>query len=374
MSDFETNPDGDPGTSGTSDTFGTAGTSTQASPSPAPAPAPAEQARVEVVTEQPQSIDETLKDPLLRAPRRSSVVLCIVFGIIFLALAGATWWIFVRTATGQQYDDLVWETLKDSFPSALMPIVYFFSRNTYVIAVIIVIGIVSVLMVVLRRRWLLLIQLVAFALASFLLGFVSKRVLPRPTLDPSLANPANSSPSGHSVAAFTAAVVLVLAVPLSARAIASVISFFFATSVGLSVVVEKWHRPSDVLVAFLMVTGLALLTLAFTRASGMDKAGARRSSVSVQILSTVMMVAGFCSLAFGAYLIWQVVPGLEQEAAWTLSASQGAASLDIAGVAGIGIGLILALRQITASPLSAIGLVGAPPAPPSAPHSSTMPL
>lgn len=310
------------------------------------------------------SVEKTLQDPLLRSPRKSSVILCIVFGALFLLAAAGAWWASVRTVAGQQYDDLVWETLQNSFPKVLMPIVYFFAHSTYVIGVIVVIGIVSVLMVVIRRRWLLLIQLTGFALASFLMGFALKRLLPRPVLDPSLANPANTSPSGHSVAAFAAAAVLMMAVPLSARAVASVIAFVFATSVGFSVVVEQWHRPSDVIVAFLMVTGLALFTLAFTRASGMDKAGARRSSASIQITSTVFIVAGVCVSLYACYLAWQVIPGLGQEAAWTLSATNGSAALAIAGVCAFSMGILLAMRQITASPLSAIGLVGAPPAPP----------
>jgi membrane-associated phospholipid phosphatase len=316
-------------------------------------------------------IDETLKDPLLRAPRTSSVVLCVVFGLLFVAAAGLVWWVAVRTTTGQEYDDLVWETLKDGFPAALGPLAEFFTRSTYVIGLIIIIGIVSVLMVVVRRRWLLLIQLIGFALASFLAGFLLKGVLPRPTLDPTLANPSNTSPSGHSVAAFAAAAVLVMAVPMSLRAIASVVGFLFASSVGISVVVGKWHRPSDVIVAFLLVTGLALITMAFTRASGMDKAGARRSSASVQIVSTVMLVAGVCGLLFTGYLVWQLLSGLGSQEAWTVSAAQGSAMLAIMSTACLGLGVISALRQITASPLSAVGLVGAPPAPPAASQFST---
>lgn len=317
-------------------------------------------------------IGETLKDPLLRAPRKSSVILCIVFGILFIVAAGLAWWAAVRTTTGQEYDDMVWETLKDGFPAALAPLTDFFTRSTNVIGIIIVIGIASVLIVVVRRRWLLLIQLIGFSLASFLIGFLLKRVLPRPTLDPTLANPSNTSPSGHSVAAFAAAAVLVMAVPMSLRAIASVLGLFFASSVGVSVVVGKWHRPSDVIVAFLIVTGLALITMAFTRASGMDKAGARRSSASVQIVSTIMLVAGVCGLLFTGYLVWQLLPGLGSQEAWTVSAAQGSAMLAILSTACLGLGVVSALRQITASPLSAVGLVGAPPAPPAASQLSTI--
>ena len=45
-------------------------------------------------------------DPLALRPRTSSVVLCVVFGVVFLAVAAAVYWLGVHTVDGQSYEDL----------------------------------------------------------------------------------------------------------------------------------------------------------------------------------------------------------------------------------------------------------------------------
>ena len=116
--------------------------------------------------------------------------------------------------------------------------------------------------------------------------------------------------------------------------------------------------------SILLVAGLALIVLAFTRTSGMDEPGSRVSSVSVQIVSSVLITGGLLLLAYSAYVIWQVVPGLNISASWAVSGSIVSAIVGVAGVAALTFGLLLALRHITAAPLSRLGLIGAPPAPP----------
>ena len=61
--------------------------------------------------------------------------------------------------------------------------------------------------------------------------------------------------------------------------------------------------------SILLVAGLALLALAVTRKSGMDEPGRRVSSVSVQIVGSVLITGGLLLLAYSGYVIWQVVPG-----------------------------------------------------------------
>ena len=116
--------------------------------------------------------------------------------------------------------------------------------------------------------------------------------------------------------------------------------------------------------SILLVAGLALLALAVTRKSGMDEPGRRVSSVSVQIVGSVLITGGLLLLAYSGYVIWQVVPGLNVSASWAVQGANVSAVVGIAGVAMLAFGLLLALRQITAAPLSRLGLIGAPPAPP----------
>ena len=101
--------------------------------------------------------------------------------------------------------------------------------------------------------------------------------------------------------------------------------------------------------------------LAVSFANGMDEPGKRTSSPSVQIVGSVMLTFGTLGTLYGAYIIWQIQPGLD------LSANAGAcASTAIltASVCALVFGLVLVMRQLTASPLTKLGLVGAPPAPP----------
>lgn len=116
--------------------------------------------------------------------------------------------------------------------------------------------------------------------------------------------------------------------------------------------------------ALLIVGGLALLALATTFANGMDEPGTRVSSASVQIVGSVMLTIGVLGILYGAYIIWQIQPGLAMSAEWTNAGAYVSTALLTAAVSALVLGITLAMRQLTASPLTKLGLVGAPPAPP----------
>ena len=315
-------------------------------------------------------MSESLNDPLLSSPRWSARILCLLLGVGFLAAAGAVWLAFVRTITGQQYDEIVWSSFSRFIPQALRQVTLFFVSNYVTIAFVVLICLASFITALVRKRWELFAQLVVFGLVC-LVGWGLKRVLPRPHLARQMAAPANSSPSGHSVAAMAAALMLIMAVGLAWRWVASLIGWAFALLVGCSVVYGKWHRPSDVLVAFLFVTGIALLTLSVTRNSGMDRLGARRSSPTLQVVDTVLLVLGLLASCYGLYLLWQVRSGLPLAEGWragspdfwVLTPAAASSALLIGGVAAVCVATVTIMRQVTASPLSAVGLVGAPPKP-----------
>lgn len=316
-------------------------------------------------------MSESLNDPLLSSPRWSARILCLLLGVGFLAAAGAVWLAFVRTITGQQYDEIVWSSFSRFIPQALRQVTLFFVSNYVTIAFVVLICLASFITSLVRKRWELFAQLVVFGLVCLVGGWGLKRVLPRPHLARQMAAPANSSPSGHSVAAMAAALMLVMAVGLAWRWVASLIGWAFALLVGCSVVYGKWHRPSDVLVAFLFVTGIALLTLSVTRNSGMDRLGARRSSPTLQVVDTVLLVLGLLASCYGLYLLWQVRSGLPLAEGWragspdfwVLTPAAASSALLIGGVAAVCVATVTIMRQVTASPLSAVGLVGAPPKP-----------
>ena len=302
-------------------------------------------------------------DPLTVRPRISSRVLCVVFGLLLIAIGFGVWWGCVFTENGQSYDELVWKNLHNDVPSWATGVMNAVAQSWLVIAVSCTIAAIGIITALIRRRWWLAGQIAVFAVVCLAVTRI-KGLLPRPFIIHTESPAANSAPSGHTMLAAACAVILLLTVPRAVRALAGVIGVVWAVTVGVSVIYGQWHRPSDVAMSILLVAGLALLALAVTRKSGMDEPGRRVSSVSVQIVGSVLITGGLLLLAYSGYVIWQVVPGLNVSASWAVQGANVSAVVGIAGVAMLAFGLLLALRQITAAPLSRLGLIGAPPAPP----------
>ena len=316
-------------------------------------------------------------DPLTRRPRTSSRVLCVVVAVVCFAAAAGVWWLGVRTEYGQAYDDLAASSFAGHVPGWLVAVLHVFtapfpiaalqgahSSSYLVFGVSALLAVAAVAVAAARQRWWLLGQLAVFAAVCFGLRFL-KDVLPRPFIIHTLVGgTANSAPSGHTMLAFACGLMLLMAVPRAWRAAAAVVAALWSVVVGLSVVVGGWHRPSDVAMALLLVGGVAALVLAFSRASGMDAPGTRASSAGVQIVGTVMLTGGLMALLYGVYVVWQVVPGLSVSAEWAQVGAVGSACVLVAACASLVAGLVMAMRQLTASPLTKLGLIGGPPAPP----------
>lgn len=302
-------------------------------------------------------------DPLTVRPRISSRVLCVVFALMMAAMAAGVWWLGVCTEDGQAYDDMVWSHLAERLPDWLDPVVGVFTVSLVVQIISAVLAVGAVIVAIVRKRWWLLGQSAVFAVLCFASSLL-KEQLPRPFIIHVEAPEANSAPSGHAILAAAAGIALLCVVSRAWRALTGVIGAVFALLVGASVVVGKWHRPTDVVMALCIAGAMAMLTLAFTRTSGMDEPGKRASSPTVQIVGTVMITGGVLLLAYTAYVIWQIVPGLELSAEWCIEGACVSAMTGVSGMALLVFGMTLAMRQITASPLTRLGLVGAPPAPP----------
>ena len=278
-------------------------------------------------------------DPLNVRPRTSSRVLCLVLGVLLLALSGVAWWLGVCTQNGQSYDDMVESSFSSIVPGWLASVLGVGS-HPMVLTVSVAIAVAAVAVAAARKRWWLLGQMAVLAVLCFVASLL-KYVLPRPFIIKTVIDNAhNSAPSGHTILAMVSAAMLVLAVPRAWRWVASLAAMAWGLFVGLSVVCGRWHRPTDAVM------------------------GTRRSSAGVQIVSAVAITAGLFITAFAGYIIWQVVPGLTVSAAWAKSDAVYSSILLIAGMNAVVFGLLLTVRQLTAAPLSKIGLVGEPPAPP----------
>ncbi|WP_295730927.1 phosphatase PAP2 family protein [uncultured Bifidobacterium sp.] len=306
------------------------------------------------------------RDPLTFRPRISSLVLCLVAGLACLGLAALVWWAAVWTVPGQTYDDMALANFRGFLDQAPLVKAYLglFTIPYVTVVICMVLGLTALAVVLARRRWWLLGQVAVYALVVFGVARILKRFLPRPVLIHAQASAANSTPSGHTVLALAVVLALLCVVPRVWRAPVALVGFAFDLSVGCSLVQGGWHRPSDVIMGILIPVGLCLIALAATWGTGMDVPGTRMSSASIQIVSTLMLAAGSLGILYACYVIWQVSPGLEFGARWTAYGVHCSAVIMMASVLSLTLGLVLAMRQITASPLTRMGLVGRPPAPP----------
>ena len=312
-------------------------------------------------------------DLLISRPRISSVVLCVVFGLALLAIAAVVYLVGVGTVAGQEYDNLAVDGFANALPGWLAalcaPLAASVTLGSATIPIMaftdIAFGVVAIIVAVARKRWLAIGQFAALAVVAFAAAELLKKLLPRKVYDVSMiTTEGNTAPSGHMTMVVVAALALLCVVPRVWRALVAVIAAAYASLSGMALLVGAWHRPCDVIMAVSLASGLAFLALAFTRSSGMDEPGTRASSASIQIVGTVMIAGGIMALAYGLYVVWQLAPGLQYSAKWASSAAHGSAGILICGSVMLTFGLMLAMRHITASPLSKIGLVGAPPAPP----------
>ena len=306
------------------------------------------------------------RDPLTSRPRISALVLCLVTGLACLGLAALVWWAAVWTVPGQTYDDMALTNFRGFLDQAPLLEAYLglFAMPYVTVVICVVLGLAALVVVLVRRRWWLLGQVAVYALVVYGAARILKRFLPRPVLIHSQASTANSAPSGHTILALAVVLALLCVVSRVWRAPVALVGFAFDLSVGCSLVQGGWHRPSDVVMGVLIPVGLCLIALAVTRGTGMDVPGTRMSSASIQIVATLMLVAGFLGMLYACYVIWQVSPGLEIGARWAAYGVHCSAVILMASLLSLILGLVLALRQITASPLTRMGLVGRPPAPP----------
>ena len=303
------------------------------------------------------------EDRLLVRPRPTVIVGSALLGLFFLAAAAAVWVAGVTTYRGQKFDDWVWQRFYETYSKANI-LNSVFANSHLVIGVSIAIIAVSLVIVLIRRRWQLLLQMAVFGALSFITAWSLKRVLIRPVIDRTISNPANSAPSGHTALAMAAAVILVMCVPRALRALCALAGTAFVDLVAFSVMAEKWHRPTDVLMSILLVAGLGLIVLAFSHGSGMDQPGKRFSSVGVQVCSSILITAGIMMEVYVGYMVWQLWDYILNQPIAFARQVNITIIFAVLGCSFISFGVLAAFRQATAAPLSRSGMVGAPPAPP----------
>jgi membrane-associated phospholipid phosphatase len=179
-------------------------------------------------------------------------VLWVANVLLFIVVAATS----VRTVRGQMLDTVALagnslgrRTVNAPLDAAL---------GAISVASIGVILIVILVVALARRRLALALLSAAVVLGATSTTYLAKRwLIHRPDLgiDPDRAGAGNSLPSGHAAAAAAFAIGLTLVVPPVARGAVSLLGATYAALVGVATLSSGWHRPSDVVGAYLVAGG-----------------------------------------------------------------------------------------------------------------------
>ena len=168
-----------------------------------------------------------------------------------MAALAATYYIFVRTTTGQFIDESALVEAVETHGTAGKAATKLLDSLP---ALSLLISAVVVLFVtVLKRRWTAAGIAVAACVGANVATQVLKAIVPdRPyrgieTLE------LNSLPSGHTTLAASAAAAVFLVVSPRWRPLAGFLGGSVAVATGVSTLINQWHRPADVVAAFLVV-------------------------------------------------------------------------------------------------------------------------
>lgn len=199
--------------------------------------------------------------PSLRPPARRTG-LWVVGILLSVGALLAVYEYFVRTSSGQLLDatPLLAAHWFDHPLPPLNP------ENSWITALILVPpGVICLLLVLSGRKWVQGLIAVLMVVAANITTQTFKQIFTdRPDLGefPSTLTQdylSNSLPSGHTTMAASAAVAVFLLASPRQRPFAGLFAAVWAAGWGAYIFIEAWHRPSDMVAAYLVVTMWALL-------------------------------------------------------------------------------------------------------------------
>lgn len=174
---------------------------------------------------------------------------CVILAAVIALLS-------LRTVPGQNLDTLAMEAMVargDLAPSGLRIMTSLVSVPAIVLSCAIVVVIAAF-----RRRFALGVRALGIVCGANLTVQLVKLAITRPDLGVGL-NLDNSFPSGHTAFAASVAAALVVVAPRGFQTIAVVLGGLWASLMGQVVMLQGWHRPSDVAGAMLIVAAWTLL-------------------------------------------------------------------------------------------------------------------
>jgi hypothetical protein len=244
----------------------------------------------------------------------------------------STYYYFVQTTTGQFIDESALVEAVDIHGPAGKAATEFLD---WLPTISLVMAAVVILFVtVIRRRWSAAGIALTACIGANIATQILKDLLPaRPDMGV-VTLELNSLPSGHTTLAASAAAAVFLMSSPRWRPLAGFVGGTFAIASGVSTVINQWHRPADVVAAFLLVgafmipAGWLILRLGGTWNvwDGFD-----RHVGSARIWLKLPVVIGLASAAVAVYSLAKIAPGPLQEGSTTNYFWAGIALIVIAG-------------------------------------------
>lgn len=244
----------------------------------------------------------------------------------------ATYYFFVRTTTGQYIDESALVeavTLNGPAERATTKFLDWLPVISVAIAAVVVLFVT-----VARRRWKAAGIALAACVAANLATQVLKDWFPDRPFRGVQTIELNSLPSGHTTLAASAAAAVFLVVSPRWRPIAGFLGGTFAAAAGVSTLINQWHRPADVVAAFLLVGAVMLPAGWLVLRTGnswnvQDDRGDHWASSRLWLLLSAL--AGVAAAAVAVYSLIKIAPGFGQESSTTNYFWAGASLIVITG-------------------------------------------
>jgi membrane-associated phospholipid phosphatase len=279
--------------------------------------------------------------PRRRSPSPAAGALLALAGAAALGVA-AVYLLAVRTAEGRRLDDAAKGDLSEGSrafdeTSDLLDTISFSSLA--------LLGAAIMGVALLRGRPRLALGAGAILIGANVTTQLLKAVLDRP----GPFGPENGSyPSGHVTVAMSLAMALVLVSPPALRVAATLIGTAYAVGIGVAVIAIDWHRPSDVIGAYLVaVAWAAVVAAALAFPLGAGELG-RRGRVPGRLARAGGLVAIALAIGFGAVVAAAAQNRLDL-VEYAGDETAFAAAAVVCALAGVALAVLLAILVQRAS-------------------------
>lgn len=270
----------------------------------------------------------------LRTPARPAPGSGFLFTLATLAcIAGlvATYHYFVQTTTGQFIDESALVEAVDIHGPAGKASTRFLDLLPTISLVMA--AVVVLFVTVIRKHWAEAGIAVSACIAANIATQVLKDLLPARPDKGVVTLELNSLPSGHTTLAASAAAAVFLMASPRWRPMAGFVGGTFAIASGVSTLINQWHRPADVVAAFLLVGAFMIPAgwLILRRGTWIAWEGFNRHIGSARVWLVLPVLIGLVSAVVAVYSLIRIAPGPWQETSTTNYFWAGISLIVIAG-------------------------------------------